>query len=117
METKLLYQPLAQVEADAVAVVLFEEEAVPADLKFASTWIDELKTSGEFTGKSGELAVLHQPQGIKAKRVIAVGGGKKAEFDSAALRKATGSTVRALKQKGVKSLAWLLESREAEAAV
>jgi len=117
METKLLYQPLAQVEADAIAVVLFEEEAAPADLKFASAWFDELKSSGEFSGKTAEIAVLHQPQGIKAKRVIAVGGGKKAQFDSAALRKAAGSTVRALKQKGVKSLAWLLDGRDAEAAI
>jgi len=117
METKLLYQPLAQVEADAVAVVLFEEESAPADLKFASPWLDELKTSGEFLGKSGELAILHQPQGIKAKRLVAVGGGKKAKFDSAALRKASGVTARALKQKGVKSLAWLLDGRDPEAAV
>jgi len=109
MDTKLLYQSLAQVEADAIAIVLFEEEAAPADLKFASAWLDELKSSGEFSGKTAELAVLHQPQGIKAKRVVAVGGGKKAQFDSAALRKAAGSTVRTLKQKGVKSLAWLLE--------
>jgi leucyl aminopeptidase len=117
MDTKLLYQPLAQVEADAVAVVLFEEESTPADLKFAASWLDEIKTSGEFLGKSGELAVLHQPHGIKAKRLVAVGGGKKAAFDSASLRKVSGSTVRTLKQKGVKSLAWLLEGREAEAAV
>src|SRR5580698_10518916 len=117
METKLLYQPLAQVEADAVAVVLFEEESAPADLKFASAWLDEIKSSGEFSGKSGELAVLHQPQGIKAKRLVAVGGGKKAKFDSAALRKASASTARTLKQKGVKSLAWVLEGRDAEAAV
>jgi leucyl aminopeptidase len=117
MDTKLLYQPLAQVEADAIAVVLFEEEAAPPDLKFASAWLDELKTSGEFSGKTGELAVLHQPQGIKSKRLVAVGGGKKEKFDSASLRRAAGSTARTLKQKGVKSLAWLLEGRDAEAAV
>jgi len=122
METKLLYQSLAQVEADAVAVILFEEESAPAELKFAASWTDELKASGEFSGKSGELAVLHQPLGIKAKRLVAVGGGKKAKFDSAALRKAAALTARTLKQKGVKSLAWLLlqgsdAGRDAEAAV
>lgn len=30
METKLLYQPFDKIEADAVAVVLFEDEAAPA---------------------------------------------------------------------------------------
>jgi leucyl aminopeptidase len=61
--------------------------------------------------------VLHQPQGLKAKRLVAVGGGKREKFDAAALRNAVGSTVRALKQKGVKRLAWLLEGGSAEAAV
>ena len=63
METKLLYQPFDKIDADAVAVVLFEDETAPAELKFASAWLDELKASGEFTGKTGELAVLHQPAG------------------------------------------------------
>ena len=63
METKLVYQPFDKVEADAVAAVLFEDEAAPAELKFASAWLDELRASGEFTGKSDEMAVLHQPAG------------------------------------------------------
>jgi leucyl aminopeptidase len=117
METKLLYQPLDKIEADAVAVVLFEDDPVPAELKFASAWLDELKVSGEFSGKSEELAVLHQPQGVRAKRIAAVGGGKRAAFDSAALRKAAGGAARTLKQKGVKRLAWWLNGADAEAAV
>ncbi len=80
-----------------------------------------MRTSGEFTGKSGEMATLHQPQGLKAKRLIAVGGGKKDKFDAAVLRKAVGTVVRAVKQKGVKKLAWMLsgdnDTVTAEAAV
>jgi leucyl aminopeptidase len=117
METKLLYQPLDRVEADAVAVVLFEEEAAPAELKFATAWLDELRASGEFAGKADELAVLHQPPGLHAKRLAVVGGGKRSAFDSAALRKSAGAVVRALKGKGVKRLAWWLNSGDAEAAV
>jgi leucyl aminopeptidase len=117
METKLLYQPLDQVEADAIAVVLFEDEAAPAELKFAASWLEELRASGEFTGKAGELAVLHQPHGLRARRFVVVGAGKHAAFDSASLRKASGSVVRALKQKGVKNLAWWLNSSDAGAVV
>ncbi len=117
METKLMYQPLDRVEADAVAVVLFEDEAAPAELKFATAWLEELRASGEFVGKSGELAVLHQPQGIRAKRVVVAGGGKRAKFDSAALRKVVGAVVREVKQKGVKVLAWWLDGGSAEATV
>ena len=121
METKLISQPLAEAEADAVAVVLFEDETAPGELKAAAAWLDELRASGEFTGKSGELAVLHQPQGLAAKRLAAVGGGKKKDFDFAALRRAVASTARTLKQKGVKTLAWRLAGGDiqgaAEAAV
>src|SRR5580698_4206649 len=114
MDTKLIYQPLAQVEADAIAVILFEEESAPSDLKFASAWLDELKSSGEFSGKAEELAVLLQPQGISARRLAVVGGGKRDNFD---LRKAVGTVVRVLKQKGVKKFAWWLNGGDAEAAV
>ena len=113
METKLVYGTLGQIEADAIAVVVTEGADGPAEFK---KWLDELRTSGEFTGKPGEMAVLHQPQGIKAKRLVAVGGGKAGAFDAAALRKAVGTVVRALKQKGVKKLAWMLANGSAEAA-
>ncbi len=114
METKLVYQPFDKIEADAVAAVLFEEEAVPAELKFATAWLDELRTSGEFAAKADEMAILHQPAGIRAKRIAVIGGGKRASFD---VRKAVATTVRALKQKGVKRLAWWLNGGDAEATV
>jgi leucyl aminopeptidase len=112
METKLVQGTLEQTEADAIAVVLFESgNEIPA----VKTWLDELRTSGEFTGKPGEMAVLHQPQGLKAKRLVVVGGSKTDKFDAAALRKAVGTVVRALKQKGVKKLAWMLGAGSAAA--
>ncbi len=117
METKLLYGPLENVEADAVAAVLFEEEPPPADLKSVSAWLSELSASGEFTGKAGELTVLHQPQGLRAKRLVVAGGGKRVAFDAAALRKAAGAVTRAVKQKGVKRLAWWLGNGDAAAVV
>jgi len=117
MESRLVYQPFDRVEADAVAIVLCEEEPAPAELKFASPWLEDLRASGEFVGKSDELAVLHQPQGLAAKRLAVVGGGKRVSYDSAVLRKAVSSAVRKLKQKGVKTLAWWLASGDPEAAV
>jgi leucyl aminopeptidase len=125
MESKLISQTLESVQADAIAVAVFAEEAAPAELAAFSTWpnfatwIDELRVSGEFTGKPGEMAVLHQPAGLAAKRLVVVGVGKRAAFDASGLRKAVGSTVRSLKQKGVKTLAWLSdgETSTVEAAV
>src|SRR5580692_7970072 len=104
MESKLISQALESVQADAIAVAVFAEESAPPQLAAFSTWIDELRTSGEFTGKPGEMAVLHQPAGqsgdLAAKRLVVVGVGKRAAFDASGLRKAVGSTVRSLKQKG-----------------
>jgi leucyl aminopeptidase len=117
MESKLVYQAFDRVEADALAIVLYENDPAPPELKSVSAWLEELQTSGEFTGKTAELAVLHQPTGLSAKRLAVVGGGKRASFDSAALRKAAGSTARSLKQKGVKTLAWWLASGDPAAAI
>ncbi|HUA84384.1 MAG TPA: leucyl aminopeptidase [Bryobacteraceae bacterium] len=114
METKLVYHSFEKVDADAVAVVLFEDETPPAELKFASSWLDDLRASGEFSGKSEELAVLHQPHGMKAKRLVAVGAGKRAGFD---LRKCIATAIRALKPKGVKKLGWWLNGADPEAVV
>src|ERR1700680_248687 len=116
MDAKLLYQPLDQIEADAVAVVLFEDEP-PQSLNFATAWLGELRASGEVTGKVGGGAVLDPPNGLRAKRFVVTGGAKRAEFDAAALRKTVGGTVRALKQKGVRRLAWWLDSGDAGAAI
>src|SRR5258708_28860422 len=117
MDTNLVAQPIGHVAADAVAIVLFEDEAVPAELAPAAAWLEELRASEELTGKSGEIAVQHLPQGFAAKRLVAVGGGKRAEFDARALRGAAGGAVRALKQKGVKRLAWWHAGGDAAAAV
>src|ERR1700743_898477 len=36
--------------------------------------------SGEMTGKACETAVIHRPQGLKAKRLMIIGGGKAKTF-------------------------------------
>ena len=121
MHTKLVVTTPGQVPADALAVLLFEDRDTPAELKAFAPWLDELRASSEFTGKPGELAVLHQPKGLSAKRLVVVGGGKHEKFDASALRRTVGATVRVVKQKGVKSLAWYLDganfNNAAEAAV
>ena len=117
MESTLISQSFSQIPADALAILVFSEDAPPAELTPFAKWLDELRESGEFAGKPGELAVLHQPAGFAAKRLAVVGAGKRDVFDSATLRKAVGSAVRALKQKGVKTLAWWLPDGDAAAAV
>ena len=66
----------------------------------------DLIASKEITGRLLEIATLHKPEGIKAKRLVVVGIGKAKNFTSYELRKAAGAAVRAIK-KGVKSAAIL----------
>ena len=91
MNVQISNQTLGRVEADAACLLLCEDEAAPAEVNAA--WIAELKASGEFTGKSGEMAIAHLPAGFAAKRLVLIGGGKRAQFDSTALRKAVGGAV------------------------
>ncbi len=67
----------------------------------------DLVAAGEITGKLLETALLHKPQGLKAKRVLFIGAGKAADFSSLELRKVAGVAVRALKSKGLKSFAFV----------
>jgi leucyl aminopeptidase len=117
MQIKLQSEPLEQIAADALAAVVFEDNDVfSIDAPSVKTWLADLKASGEFSGKSGESAVLYNPAGLAAKRVIVVGVGKFEKFDFAALRKIVGSTVRTWKQKGIQTLAWSMKRAIAAAA-
>src|ERR1700739_3087378 len=68
--------------------------------------VGELVSSGEVTGKAFETALLHRPEGLKAKRLMVVGAGKAKSFTHAEVRKAAGSAIRALKPKAIRSCAF-----------
>jgi leucyl aminopeptidase len=65
----------------------------------------ELIASGEVTGKSLETTLLHKPAGLKAKRLLLIGGGKAKSFSTSELRQVAGAAVRTLKGKDLKSFA------------
>jgi leucyl aminopeptidase len=75
----------------------------------ASDHVKELYDSGEFSGKALEIAVLHRPAGLKAKRLVLAGGGKRDRFDAAEMRKLAGATLRSLKSKGIRSIVLTLD--------
>jgi leucyl aminopeptidase len=65
----------------------------------------EVIASGEATGKTFETTLLHHPAGLKAKRLLLIGGGKARTFSAAELRKLAGAAVRTLKSKSIRSFA------------
>ena len=71
---------------------------------------------GEVTGKTFETTLLHRPAGLKAKRLLLLGGGKAKHFNAAELRKLAGAAVRTLKSKSIRSFAFALPESSVAAA-
>ncbi len=134
MQISFESSPVEQIKTDALAVICFEAEEAsepqvgnaPAanapkmpdpEIANQAGWLEELRASGEFTGKLYEMAVLHRPQGVGAKRLVVIGGGKRAKFSVVELRRIAGVLVRSLKNKGVRTLALVLESSANKAEV
>ncbi len=126
MQISIESSSVDHVETDALAVICFETEetaepqvgnapapnsphASDPDLAAQSGWLAELRTSGEFTGKLYEYAILHRPEGLAAKRLVVIGGGKRPKFSDVELRRVAGVLVRSLKSKGVRTIVLQLE--------
>ena len=67
----------------------------------------EVIASGEVSGKTFEITVLHHPAKLKAKRLLLLGGGKGKNFSAFELRRLAGAAVRTLKSRGIRSFAFL----------
>ncbi|MBI3474256.1 MAG: leucyl aminopeptidase [Acidobacteria bacterium] len=91
------------------AVVACSDAAVHAATK-------EVITSPDVTGKTFETTLLYRPAGLKAKRLLLVGGGKAKNFSAAELRKVAGAAVRTLKGKSIRSFAFALPENAVSAA-
>jgi leucyl aminopeptidase len=106
MQITLEAKPYAALETEAVVSYVFEEsdpvQGRIAELdQFANGLLRRLASSGELTGKTLEMTLIHTPAGLKAARLLLVGAGKREKFDSAALRKTSGAALRFLKSRGV----------------
>jgi leucyl aminopeptidase len=117
MEIRLESQPYFAVQSDALVTYVFDKDnkfdGVLGEVDRAiNGQLSSLVSSGELTGKSLELTLLHFPQGLTAKKLLLVGAGKPEKFTVSDLRKIAGTAVRHLKTRGVKKLAFL--TREGE---
>ncbi len=124
MQINVESSPAEKYSADALAIICFESEEKQAaeapavssvafsdpELAAQSGWLADLRLTGEFTGKLYETAVLHRPEGISAKRLVAIGGGKREKFSSVEARRIAGALVRFLKPKGLRSIALLIDT-------
>jgi len=117
MQIQLETQPYSSIQTEALVTYVFDKdnkiEGPVADIDRAmGGHLSALAADGELTGKSLEMAMLHFPEGMDAKRLLLVGAGKPDKFSVADLRKIAGSALRYLKPRGVKKFAFL--AREGE---
>jgi leucyl aminopeptidase len=136
MKITLSLSPAAQVETECLVAIVLDraennekpelgrpknhkpEAFVSASDKAVQQAAADLLSSGDVAAKIFEVSWLHKPTGIKAKRLLLIGGGKAKSFSVTELRKLAGAAVRALKPRNLRSLAFVVPDQiEAEAAV
>jgi leucyl aminopeptidase len=128
MNTNLSTSVPSQLETDCLVVVVLdrsekdrgEKDKPSPSIECADGAVREAAkdviSSGEVTGKMFETTLLHRPAGLKAKRLLLIGGGKAANFSAAELRKLAGAAVRTLKSKSIRSFAFALPEKGVSAA-
>ena len=103
MSLEFQLNPLAAhaAEVDCVVVGLFADGPLPASaqaLDLASGGrLTALRERGDLSGKAGRSQLLHDLDGVVAKRVLVVGLGEAGKFTAPAFFKAVAEATRALK--------------------
>ncbi|MGO8985757.1 MAG: leucyl aminopeptidase [Terriglobales bacterium] len=125
MKTNLTSSAPSQLETDCLVVVVLDPadknkgeqnkgekdkpvlsvECADAAVRDAAK---DVVASGEVTGKLFETTLLHNPAGLKAKRLLLLGGGKARNFSASELRQLAGAAVRTLKAKSIRSFVFAL---------
>ena len=118
MKLLLSTLPVTQIDTECLVVLVLDgndstsanKQAVPL-LQTTDPAVQavaqDLIAMNEITGKAFETILLHKPAGLRARRLLFLGGGKLKNFSVHELRKAAGAAVRFLKGKNLKSFTLL----------
>jgi len=93
MKTFLSFTSPAELDTECLCVAVVDEgegeknspKLLASDDKLRAA-ASELLASREVTGKIFETVMLHSPKGLRAKRLLLVGGGRAKTFSSYELR-------------------------------
>ncbi|MFC1927055.1 leucyl aminopeptidase [Chloroflexota bacterium] len=113
MDTRVIAGDIAQIEADAIVVNLFEGVEQPGGAtaavdKVLDGAIRSLIIRGEIKGKFEEVSVVHTFGKLPARIVAIVGLGKRDDFDVDKIRRVTGQFCRTLRKLNCHKIATIL---------
>jgi leucyl aminopeptidase len=112
MQINVQFASPAEIQADWLITPIFEEDPLPgpAQALDAATQglLGRLRGMGDISGKANELTPLLDVRGIVARRLLAVGLGKRAEADFATIVSAAAAAARSVTGKQLERLAFLL---------
>jgi len=125
MQTALSFSPLAQIETELLAVTAIDtqtakgpdgkpEPVLLTNDEAVRSAAAAVLSSGEFKAGGNETLLLHAPAGLKAKRLLIVGLGKKAKATVHAVRNASGTAVRFAKPRAIRGLTFALPENLSE---
>jgi leucyl aminopeptidase len=123
MKTELSFSPLAQIATELLAVTAIDAQTAKGpDVKPEPVLLtsDEavrhaaaaVLSTGEFKAGANETLLLHAPAGLKAKRLLIVGLGKKTKATIHAVRNAAGTAVRFAKPRAIRELVFALPEND-----
>ena len=113
MEIKVRVGDIAQIEADAIVVNLFEGVDQPGSAtaavdKALDGAIGSLISRGEIKGKFGEVSIVHTLGKLPARKVAIAGLGKRQDFNVDKIRGVAGEFCRALRKVNCRKIATIL---------
>jgi leucyl aminopeptidase len=113
LEIKVIAGDIAQIEADAIVVNLFEGVTEPSGATAAADKaldgaIGSLISRGEIKAKFGEVNILHTFGKLPARMVAIAGLGKREDFNVHKIRGVTGEFCRALRKMNCRKIATIL---------
>jgi leucyl aminopeptidase len=118
MQIHVVHGSIQDNKTDTLIVNLFEGVSAPAGATGAvdqalNGAISELITSGDLTGKAGEVGVVYTRGAIPAKRVLVAGLGKPEALDLEGVRQAAAAAIKRARDMNAKEVATVVRRPKA----
>jgi leucyl aminopeptidase len=115
MTVQAIHESVATINADAVVVGVYADEALSGaaeEINRASQGVlTRLQESKDLTGKRGEIITLYAPAGVRARQVTLVGLGQRSSLDRSGAFRAAATAAKALAGKERGLVAFYLAER------